>query len=105
MGKNAAAALDGAGADASATESNSAAPAIATPKPPNARIAIANQMHGSGKLDAAETLYREILQADPGNPNALHGLGLIAYQTEHFEQAVGLLRAAVRHKSDLRPGL
>ena len=100
MGKYAVAALDGAGADASATESNSAAPAIPTAKAPNPRIAIANQMHGSGKLDAAETLYREILQADPDNPNALHGLGLIAYQTEHFEQAVELLQAAVRHKPD-----
>ena len=38
------------------------------------------QLHRAGHLSQAEQLYRQVLQADPVNADALHLLGLVAHQ-------------------------
>jgi tetratricopeptide (TPR) repeat protein len=56
-------------------------------------------LHRAGRLNEAEALYRQILQSDPEQPDALHLLGIIALQTGHNDTAVDYLRKAV----DRRP--
>jgi len=51
--------------------------------------------HRSGSLDRAEKIYREILGRDPGNPDALHLLGLIATQKKEFAEAIALIKQAL----------
>jgi Tfp pilus assembly protein PilF len=60
-------------------------------------LAIAIQHHQGGRLQAAEQIYQQILQADPKQADALHLLGLIAHQAgnhavavEYIERAIGL---------------
>ena len=51
--------------------------------------------HQAGRLLQAEAIYRQILQAAPNNPDALHLLGLIAHQAGKFETAVDLISRAI----------
>ena len=43
-------------------------------------LAIAIQHHQAGRLPAAEQIYRQILAADPKQPDAWHLLGVLAHQ-------------------------
>jgi predicted TPR repeat methyltransferase len=52
--------------------------------------------HGKGELDAAETLYREILAQRPENFHAMHMLGVLCAQRDDWTGAESLLAAAVR---------
>ncbi len=45
-------------------------------------IDLAVQHHTAGRLPEAESIYQQILQADPNQPVALHLLGVIAHQVE-----------------------
>jgi tetratricopeptide (TPR) repeat protein len=56
---------------------------------------IASKHHQKGRLEAAEIEYRRILQIDADHSDALHGLGLIAYQTGKHEKAINLIRNAI----------
>jgi predicted O-linked N-acetylglucosamine transferase (SPINDLY family) len=51
--------------------------------------------HQAGRLPEAEAIYRQILQAEPNHPDALHLLGMIAYQTGSNDIAVGLISKAI----------
>lgn len=51
--------------------------------------------HQLGRLAQAEVIYQQILQVEPNNPDALHLLGLIAYQTGHIKAAVELIGKAI----------
>ncbi len=60
-------------------------------------LTMAIQHHQVGRLHDAEQIYRQILQADPNQADALHLLGLIAHQVgkhgiaiEYIERAIGL---------------
>ncbi len=65
-------------------------------------FALATQHHEAGRLAEAETLYRQILAAEPHHPDALHHLGLIALQVGRHELAIELLgRAISRRPHDL----
>ena len=44
----------------------------------------------------AESLYRQVLQAEPNQPDALHLLGLIAQQAGRSASAIDLIRKAIK---------
>ena len=64
------------------------------------RLAEAVRHHQAGRLGEAERIYREILQADANQPDALHLLGVIAHQSGQHEAAVALIGRAVGLKPD-----
>jgi protein O-GlcNAc transferase len=51
--------------------------------------------HRSGRLERAETLYRQVLNQDPANPDALHLIGVVAYQQGRYDQAVSYVERAI----------
>ena len=57
-------------------------------------IDLGNQHHNAGDLQRAESIYNQILQANPNQPDALHYLGVIAHQTGNNEKAVELITGA-----------
>ena len=58
-------------------------------------LSLALQHHQAGRLQDAEALYRQILQAEPNQPDALHLLGLIAHQVGRPEVAIDLISKAI----------
>jgi tetratricopeptide (TPR) repeat protein len=65
---------------------------------PHSRIApidLAWQHHSAGRLEQAEAIYRQILAREPRHADALHLLGLVAYQRGQLDQAIQLLRQAI----------
>ncbi|MGA3065660.1 MAG: tetratricopeptide repeat protein [Tepidisphaeraceae bacterium] len=56
-------------------------------------------LHQRGRLGEAEPIYREVLAANPSEPDALHLLGVLLSQTGRFDEAIGLLERA----AELRP--
>jgi predicted O-linked N-acetylglucosamine transferase (SPINDLY family) len=61
----------------------------------NDTINLAMQRHQAGKLEEAESLYRQVLDEEPANPQALHLLGLARYQRGQFDEAVELIERAI----------
>ncbi|MDB5740832.1 MAG: putative O-linked N-acetylglucosamine transferase, family [Alphaproteobacteria bacterium] len=53
--------------------------------------------HRAGQLTDAETSYRAILRADPGNISTLRALGFLQGQRGRYDEAVTLLGAALKH--------
>jgi predicted O-linked N-acetylglucosamine transferase (SPINDLY family) len=58
------------------------------------------QHHQAGNLAEAERIYRQILQADPREPDAWHRLGLIAYQVGKFDAAVEAITRAIELREE-----
>ncbi len=58
------------------------------------------QAHQRGDLPAAEAGYRSVLAGDPEQPDALHYLGVIAYQRRDHEEALSLIQKARLAKPD-----
>jgi Flp pilus assembly protein TadD len=56
--------------------------------------------HQMGQFSEAEQVYLQALAIDPHHPDALHLLGMIAYQTGRDEAAVELIRKAIAIKGD-----
>jgi protein O-GlcNAc transferase len=56
---------------------------------------IALRHHRAGKLKDAESIYREILAAQPNHAEALHHLGVIAHQLGRHDAAVEWIRRAI----------
>ena len=52
-------------------------------------------LHQQGQLGQAEALYRQVLEIDPRNADALHLLGLIAYQTGYHQDSVEMISRAI----------
>ena len=52
-------------------------------------------LHQSGRLDEAEALYRQVLQSDPANPDALNLLGVLIAQRGRPAEAAQLIREAM----------
>lgn len=67
---------------------------------PSEALATALQHHQAGRLDLAEPLYRQLLQADPDNGDALHLLGVLYAQRGDYALAVQYLRRAVAGSPD-----
>jgi tetratricopeptide (TPR) repeat protein len=64
------------------------------------RMMAAIRAHQGGDLGAAEAAYRAVLAAYPEQPDALHYLGVIAYQQDDLDQAARLIGQA----RQLKPG-
>ncbi|HEY3899605.1 MAG TPA: tetratricopeptide repeat protein [Chthoniobacter sp.] len=64
-------------------------------------LAVALQHHHAGRLAEAETIYRQVLAAEPLNIDALHLLGVLAHQAGRQDAAVDLLTKAI----GLAPGV
>lgn len=58
-------------------------------------IQTAVEHHLKGNLSQAESIYRQVLQVEPSNPDALNLLGVIAYQCANSEAAVELISRAI----------
>jgi tetratricopeptide (TPR) repeat protein len=56
--------------------------------------------HYAGRLAQAEALYRQVLAGDPAQPDALHLLGMIAYQAGRHAAAVDLIDKALEGRPD-----
>lgn len=52
------------------------------------------QLQQSNDLDAAEAIYKQILEAVPEQADALHFLGVLNFQRGHSETAIKLIRRA-----------
>ena len=63
---------------------------------PSQLLEIALQHHREGRLPQAESGYRDILQIDPENVDALHFLGVLAYQRGEHQKAEELISRALR---------
>ncbi len=58
-------------------------------------FAVALEHHRAGRLREAETIYRQILETDPGHPDAWRLLGLIACQLGDYQAGVEFIQRAV----------
>ncbi|RMF90868.1 MAG: tetratricopeptide repeat protein [Nitrospinota bacterium] len=54
-------------------------------------LARAIRHHRAGHLHQAETLYRQVLDQDPHQADALHLLGVLASQAGRYEMAIALI--------------
>ncbi len=50
-----------------------------------------------GQLEEANALYQNVLSVNPNNSDALHSLGLIAYQEARFDDAIELINNSVKN--------
>ena len=51
--------------------------------------------HRTGKLKEAKNLYEQTLLAQPDHVDAMHLMGLIAYETANFDLAEHLMQGAI----------
>ena len=52
--------------------------------------------HRAGRLSQAETCYQKILTQDPAHADALHLLGLVAYQQGRYDRALDSITKAIQ---------
>ena len=64
-------------------------------------MAIAIQHHHAGHLQAAESIYRQILQAEPCHADAMHLLGVIALQVGNRARAAELIGRTIDIKASV----
>ena len=64
-------------------------------------LTLAIQHHQAGRLGAAEAIYRQILQSDPNQHDAIHLLGVIARQVGMHDAAVELIGRAIQLKGNV----
>ncbi len=76
--------------------SSSASDKALTPTQIGAAFQQAAALHGRGDLAQAQALYAEIVRRQPKHFDALHGLGVIAYQTRDFRRAAELITQAIK---------
>jgi len=58
-------------------------------------MAQAQALHQAGRLAQAEPVYREVLRRSPRHADALHGLGMLAFQAGHPQAASDLIGQAL----------
>ena len=64
-------------------------------------LELAVKQHQGGNLREAEEIYRQILQVEPRQADALHLLGVISHQVGRNDLAIEYMRAALRERPDL----
>ncbi len=63
-------------------------------------LADAARLHGEGKYDEAERVYRQILNTEPDNVDALRMLAMLAATAGNYDDAEKLLRQVIRLAPD-----
>lgn len=63
-------------------------------------LKLAIERHQSGQLQAAETLYQNILQSQPRHPAANHNLGVIKVQSTNAKRGLPYFQTALEAKPD-----
>jgi len=63
-------------------------------------LAEAGRLHGEGKYDEAERVYRQILNTEPENVDALRMLAMLAATAGHLDDAERLLRRVTKLAPD-----
>ncbi len=58
-------------------------------------MSAAQAHHDAGRLREAEALYRQVLRTWPDHPDALHLMGMLAYQVGRSDVAVELINKAI----------
>jgi tetratricopeptide (TPR) repeat protein len=58
-------------------------------------LQLAVKFLNENNLQQAESLCRQILQAAPNQPDALHLLGIVAYKAGYLNDAIGLIQQAI----------
>jgi predicted TPR repeat methyltransferase len=58
-------------------------------------ISMAVEAHKGGLIEEAQSVYNDILQVDPDQPDALHYLGVIAHQLGDGEKAISLIEKSI----------
>src|SRR5437868_13324332 len=58
-------------------------------------------LHQEGKLADAERIYDEVLRRQPDHFDALHMLGVVAYQTGRAARAVELINRAIERNANV----
>jgi len=58
-------------------------------------MAQAQSLHHAGRIAQAEPVYREVLRRSPRHVDALHGLGMLAFQAGHPQAAAELIAQAL----------
>ena len=53
-------------------------------------------LHQNGQLDLASAIYRQLIEEDTKNSDALHLLGVIALQTYNYQVAIELINQAIK---------
>lgn len=66
----------------------------------SAMMRIALTFLQGGHLAKAQEIYEEVLKAQPDNADALHLLGIVAFQTNNAERGAGLIGQAIK----IQPG-
>ena len=61
----------------------------------SAMLESAVRHHQTGCLEQADMMYRQVLQAQPENPVALHSLGVLAHQRGRHDVAADLVGRAI----------
>jgi tetratricopeptide (TPR) repeat protein len=61
----------------------------------DSRLETALERHKKGDVEFAYKAYRQVLEAYPEHPTALHYLGLVAQQTGHSAEAANLLQRSI----------
>jgi Flp pilus assembly protein TadD len=64
------------------------------------RVREAVALHRQGQRQKADRIYRQVLRAHPGHPDALHFSGLLAHQCGDDETAVLRIRKAIEARPD-----
>lgn len=59
------------------------------------------QHHMAGRLQAAEQIYRQILAAEPDQPDAIQLLGMVAEQEGKHEVAIEYMGRAIQLRGDM----
>ena len=63
------------------------------------------KLHQQGNLDAAEQIYRQVLQTVPNQPKILNLLGLIAQSKNLHEEAAAYFEKAIANDFNNSAGL
>src|ERR1700747_1022951 len=65
-----------------------------------AMLTQAEEAHRAGRLDAAETGYREVLKVAPHDPDALHFFGLLQFQRDQYDAGIELVRQSLQYAAE-----